>query len=97
MVADISNTGLGEQLYTKIAGMDYDQVFQDITKNHWRELIQVTMSAAGVGMFFLNQSRKVEAKQEKKTEKKAKKAYKKSNKKAAKADAKAAKKAKKKK
>ncbi len=97
MVADMSNTGLGEQLYTKIAGMDYDQVFQDITKNHWRELIQVTMSAAGVGMFFLNQSRKVEAKQEKKTEKKAKKAYKKSNKKAAKADAKAAKKAKKKK
>lgn len=97
MVADMSNTGIGEQLYTKIAGMDYDRVFQDITKNHWRELIQVTMSAAGVGMYFLNQSRKVEAKQEKKTEKKAKKAYKKSNKKAAKANAKAAKKAKKKK
>ena len=97
MVADLSNTGIGEELYTKIAGMDYDRVFQDITKNHWRELVQVTMSAAGVGMYFLNQSRKAEAKQEKKTEKKARKAYKKSNKKAAKADAKAAKKAKKKK
>lgn len=97
MVADLSNTGIGEELYTKIAGMDYDRVFQDITKNHWRELVQVTMSAAGVGMYFLNQSRKAEAKQEKKTEKKARKAYKKSNKKAAKADAKAARKAKKKK
>ena len=97
MVADLSNTGIGEELYTKIAGMDYDRVFQDITKNHWRELVQVTLSAAGVGMYFLNQSRKAEAKQEKKTEKKARKAYKKSNKKAAKANARAAKKAKKKK
>lgn len=85
MVADVSNSGIGDQLYTKIAGMDYDQVFRDITKNHWRELIQVTLSAAGVGMFFLNQSRKIDAKQEKKTEKKARKAYKKSRKKAAKA------------
>ena len=97
MVADMSNTGIGDELYTKIAGMDYDRVFQDITKNHWRELVQVTLSAAGVGMYFLNQSRKAEAKQEKKTEKKARKAYKKSNKKAAKANARAAKKAKKKK
>ncbi|MBQ8084345.1 MAG: hypothetical protein IJ241_09240 [Clostridia bacterium] len=97
MVADMSNTGIGDELYSKIAGMDYDRVFQDITKNHWRELVQVTMSAAGVGMYFLNQSRKAEAKQEKKTEKKARKAYKKSNKKAAKANARAAKKAKKKK
>ena len=85
MVADVSNSGIGDQLYTKIAGMDYDKVFQDITRNHWRELIQVTLSAAGVGMYFLNQSRKIEAKQEKKTEKKARKAYKKSQKKAAKA------------
>lgn len=85
MVADVSNTGIGEQLYTKIAGMDYDKVFRDITQNHWRELVQVTLSAAGVGMYFLNQSRKIEAKQEKKTEKKARKAYKKSTKKAAKA------------
>ena len=97
MVADMSNTGIGDELYSKIAGMDYDRVFQDITKNHWRELVQVTMSAAGVGMYFLNQSRKAEAKQEKKTEKKARKAYKKSNQPAAKANARAAKKAKKKK
>ncbi len=85
MVATVINSGIGEDMYDKIAGMDYDSVFKDIVQNHWRELVQVTVSAAGVGMYFLNQSRKLDAKQERKAAKKEKKALKKSEKKAAKA------------
>lgn len=85
MVAELSNLQLGEELYQKISSMDYDAVLQDMLKHHWRELIQVTLTAASVGLFFLNQSRKLDAKQEKREARKIKKAAKKSAKKAAKA------------
>lgn len=85
MVEKYSDRSLGEELYEKIAGMDYDKVFKDITTNHWRDLIQVTLSAASVGLFFLNASNRAEAKTERKQEKKQKKAVKKETKKSVKA------------
>lgn len=97
MVGHYSNLGLGDALYAKISNMDYDAVFKDITENHWQDLIRVTMTAAGVGMYFSNLAYRVDAKDAKKAAKKEKKQAKKGSKKAAKADAKAAKKAKKKK
>lgn len=94
MVARYSNLGVGEDLYAKIADMDYDAVFKDIIQNHWRDLLQVTLTAASVGVWFLNVSNKMEAKSEKKRAKKAKKDAKKDAKKAARRSGRAAKKAK---
>lgn len=84
MVGRYSNLGLGDSLYWKIAGMDYDKVFQDITQNHLRELVQVTMTAAGIGAYVMSIVHKKEAKAAAKQERKENKATKKAARKAAK-------------
>ena len=82
MVGHYSNLGLGDELYAKISGMDYDEVFKNITQNHLQDLVRVTMAAASVGLYVLSVSDKLDARSEKRAAKKAKKAEKKARKKA---------------
>lgn len=82
MVGHYSNLGLGDELYAKISGMDYDAVFKDITQNHLQDLVKVTLSAVSVGLYIMSIADDLEARSEKKAAKKAKKAEKKAAKKA---------------
>ena len=84
MVGHYSNLGLGDAFYLKIADMDYDAVFKDITENHWQDLIRVTLTAAGIGAYLMSIAHKMEAKAEKKQAKKDRKTAKKDAKKEAK-------------
>ncbi|MBQ8063005.1 MAG: hypothetical protein IJ230_03615 [Clostridia bacterium] len=88
MVAYFSNLELSSKVYRQIAGMDYDAVFRDITKNRWQDLVRVTLSAASVGLYITNVSNKMDARDEKKRSKKQAKIEKKGAKKAAKKAAK---------
>ena len=83
MVAKYLNLGLGDELYAKIAGMNYDAVFQDITENHWKDLVRVTLSAASAGLYMMNLSKKMDDRSEKRQNRKTKKQAKKSAKEAA--------------
>lgn len=94
LVARCTNHEISDELYRKISGMDYDAVFKDITKNHWRDLLGVTTTAAGVGVTILNYANKLEAKDQKKAAKKSRKREKKATKKAARKAAKAIKRSK---
>ena len=89
LVARCANHEISDELYRKIAGMDYDAVFKDITKNHWRDLLGVTTTAASVGVTILNYANKLEARDQKKAAKKSRKREKKETKKAARKAAKA--------
>ena len=86
MVGHYSNLALGDAVYLNIANMDYDKVFKDITQNHWQDLVQVTLTAAGVGAYIMSiahkKDAKTEAKKARKEEKKTKKAARKAAKKA---------------
>ena len=84
LVARCVNHEFSEELYEKISGMDYDAVFKDITKNHWRDLLGVTATAASVGVAILNFSNRMDARSEKKAAKRNEKREKKASKKAAK-------------
>lgn len=84
MVANYSNMALGDSLYLKIAGMDYDKVFADITQNHLQDLVRVTVTAAGIGAYVMSIAHKRDAKAEAKAARKEKKASKKAAGKAAK-------------
>lgn len=88
MVATYSNLALGDALYARIAGMDYEAVFKDLTENRWRELLQVTLTAAGAGLSIMNVSKNMDRRAEKRANKKSAKL----EKKAAKLQKKAAKK-----